>query len=252
MEQSKQLMNRRDALGRLACIGGGALTIFRADPWAAAAQAVPLPSAPGPNPRFPNPPTWEKELRELAPNVYGYFQGGGPGRDNVSVSDAGVIVGDDGLMVIDTTTAPIHAKAFHRRHPEGDRQAVSSRDQHAPSRRPHHRQPVLRRRRDRWPPVLPRRGREGCECRGPAFWAKREGWADGTEPRKILPPVTTFDGKMTYYYGQIVVEVFPMLPAHTYGDLVVLPAAAQDLVCRRRRLLLCRAVLPERASEQLD
>ena len=103
VDQSKRLMNRRDALGRLACIGGGALTIFRADPQAAAAQAVTPPSVPPPNPRFPNPPTWEKELRELAPNVYGYIQGGGPGRDNVSVSNAGVIVGDDGVMVIDTT-----------------------------------------------------------------------------------------------------------------------------------------------------
>lgn len=26
---------------------------------------------------------------------------------------------------------------------------------------------------------------------------------------------------MTYYYGKTVVEVFPMSPAHTYGDLVV-------------------------------
>ncbi len=51
---------------------------------------------------------------------------------------------------------------------------------------------------------------------------KRDGWADGTEERRgILPPTTTIDGKVTYHYGKTVVEVYPMLPAHTYGDIVV-------------------------------
>ena len=53
------------------------------------------------------------------------------------------------------------------------------------------------------------------------MWQKREGWADGTEERHILPPTTTIEHKVTYRYGKTVVEVFPMMPAHTYGDLVV-------------------------------
>src|SRR5690606_37914811 len=57
--------------------------------------------------------------------------------------------------------------------------------------------------------------------KGPALWAAREGWADGTEPRQIMPPTTTVDGKLTYHYGRNIVEVIPMVPAHTYGDLVV-------------------------------
>ena len=59
-----------------------------------------------------------------------------------------------------------------------------------------------------------------AQAGGPAVWAKREGWADGTEPRRIVPPTTTFDGKMRYHDAKTVLEVFPMGPAHTYGDLV--------------------------------
>src|SRR5262245_11899601 len=74
-----------------------------------AAQS-PAPS-PRPNPNFPQVPTWNTEFRELAPNVYAYIQAGGPGRDNVSVSNAGLIVGDSGLMVIDALgRADAHAR----------------------------------------------------------------------------------------------------------------------------------------------
>lgn len=55
---------------------------------------------------------------------------------------------------------------------------------------------------------------------GPALWPRREGHATGTEPRRIVPPTTTFDGTMTYHYGGNVVELIPMVPAHTYGDIV--------------------------------
>jgi cyclase len=165
------------------------------------------------------PPTWETELRELAPNVYAYIQAGGPGRNNVSVSDAGIIVGDDGVMVIDALAAPIHAKNFvaavrkvtdkpfrHliNTHHHGDH--VNGNQYFTPAEiigHPYCREEVLK--------MVP----------GPAMWAKRDGWADGTEERRILPPATTIEHKVTHYYGKNVVEVFPMLPAHTYGDLVV-------------------------------
>jgi glyoxylase-like metal-dependent hydrolase (beta-lactamase superfamily II) len=222
-EQSADL-TRRAAIGRVAAVGAGALAALTGGPGIApvASQAggvAPLPVPP--DPRFPNPPTWERELRELAPNVYAYVQAGGPGRDNVSVSDAGLIVGDEGVMVIDTLGAPMHAKAFiaeirkvtekpfrhviithhHGDHINGNQyfegaEFVSH---------PYCRDEVLK----------------VVNAGGPANWAKREGWADGSEPRKIIAPTTTFDGRMTYHYGRNVVEVFPMVPAHTYGDLVV-------------------------------
>jgi len=216
-------MNRREAIGRIAAVGAGALTALHGGGGVAigaeqtAVQSVPPPS----NPRFPNPPTWEKELRELAPNVYGYFQGGGPGRNNVSISDAGIIVGDGGVMVIDTTTAPMHAKDFIA----AIRKVTDKPFRHVINTH-HHGDHINGNQFFEGAEII---GHPYCRdevlkianAGGPARWTRREGWADGTEPRTILPPTTTFDGKMTYYYGTTVVEVFPMLPAHTYGDLVV-------------------------------
>jgi len=128
-------------------------------------------------------------------------------------------VGDDGVMVIDSTTAPMHAKALvaairkvtdkpfrhlinthhHGDHVNGNQYITGAEI----VGHPYCRDEVLK--------AVP----------GPAKWPKREGWADGTEDRLILPPSTTIESKVTYRYGQTVVEVFPMLPAHTYGDLVV-------------------------------
>ncbi len=183
------------------------------------AQGLPQAYSAPPNPAFPMPPTWDTELRELAPNVYAYIQAGGPGRNNVSVSDAGIIVGEDGVMVIDALAAPMHAKNFIEAirkvtdkpfrhlintHHHGDH--INGNQYFTPAEiisHPYCREEVLK------------------VVNGPPLWARREGWADGTEVRTILPPVTTIEHKTTYYYGKNVVEVFPMLPAHTYGDLVV-------------------------------
>jgi cyclase len=215
-------INRREAIGRLAGMGLGAFTVLRSDleaTWMNAQFGGAQPIPPAPDPRYPMPPTWERELRELAPGVYGYVQGGGPGRNNVSISDAGVIVGDDGLMIIDTLTAPFHARDFiaeirkvtdkpfrhvinthhHGDHVNGN-QFFPGADIIA---HPYCREEVLK--------AVP----------GPTHWAKREGWADGTEERRILPATITADGKLTYHYGRTIVEIIPMLPAHTYGDLVV-------------------------------
>jgi cyclase len=178
------------------------------------------PTPPPPDPRFPKPPTWETQLKEVAPNVYAYIQAGGPGRDNASVANAGIIVGDKGVAVIDTLTAPIHAKTFIaaiRRvtdkpfthvfltHHHGDHiNGTQYFDGAEVISHPYCRDEVVK----------------VAQAGGPAFWARREGWADGTEPRKIVPPTTTFDGKMTYRYGKAVLELWPMVPAHTYGDIV--------------------------------
>jgi hypothetical protein len=57
-------------------------------------------------------PPWNTELKKLAPGVYAYQQEGGPGKLNVGMSNAGVIVGEDSLRVIDSLGAPVHAKSF--------------------------------------------------------------------------------------------------------------------------------------------
>jgi cyclase len=219
-DQNQALLDRRELLRTMVAAGLGAAAALR--PGTALAQfGGPQPVPVAPDPRFPKPPNWDRELRELAPHVYGYTQGGGPDRNNVSISDCGVIVGDEAVMVIDSTTAPFHAKAFI-----AEIRKVTDKPFRHLINTHHH-----------GDHVLGNQFFEGAEiiahpyCRqevvkmaaapGPAVWQRREGWADGTEPRKVLPPVTTLDSKVTYHYGKNVVEVFPMLPAHTYGDLVV-------------------------------
>src|ERR1700685_1132236 len=55
---------------------------------------------------------WPTELREIAPGVHAYIQAGGPGISNTSAANAGVIIGDDGVIVIDTLAAPVHTRAL--------------------------------------------------------------------------------------------------------------------------------------------
>lgn len=214
-------LNRRQAIGRVASIGAGALAAWRGlDAASPGAQSGPPPNPAVPDPRFPLPPTWETELREIAPGVHAYVQAGGPGRDNVSISNAGIIVGDSGVMVIDALAAPMHAARFVT----AIRRVTDRPFRHLINTH-HHSDHVGGNQYFEPADIV---GHPYCRAEvvkmaatAAPLWAKREGWADGTEPRKVLPPATTVDGKMTYYYGRNIVEVFPMVPAHTYGDLVV-------------------------------
>jgi glyoxylase-like metal-dependent hydrolase (beta-lactamase superfamily II) len=216
-------MSRRDALARVARAGAGTLAALGAGSMSARAGdqfggVDPIP--PPADRRFPRPPTWETELKEVAPDVYAYIQAGGPGRDNASVANAGIVIGDRGVAVIDTLTAPLHAKAFiaairritdkpfthvflthhHSDHINGtqyfDGAEVLS--------HPYCRDEIVK----------------VVNAGGPALWPKRAGWADGTEPRRIIAPTATFDGTMTYRFGRTILELRPMVPAHTYGDVV--------------------------------
>ena len=223
-EQRTLVLSRRQALRRVARIGLGtvsALSIgLRVTPGLAAQLGGVQPIPPSSDPQHPTPPTWETELREVAPDAYAYIQAGGVGRNNAGVATAGVLVGDEGVMVIDTLAGPIHARALiaavrrvtdkpfrhvinthhHSDHINGnqyfeDAEIISH---------PYCRDEVVR----------------VAHAGGPALWPRRAGHADGTEPRRIVPPTTTFDGTMTYHYGKNVVELIPMVPAHTYGDVV--------------------------------
>lgn len=184
----------------------------------AAGQVAVAPSV-RPNPGFPAVPTWERELRELAPNVYAYIQAGGPGRDNVSVSDAGLIVGDSSVLVIDALAAPMHAAAFV----DAIRTVTDKPFRHLVNTH-HHSDHVNG---NQYFPGAEIVGHPYCRDEvvkmvpGPAKWPKRDGWSDGTEDRIILPPTTTVDGTLTYYYGKTIVQILPMVPAHSFGDLVV-------------------------------
>jgi cyclase len=168
--------------------------------------------------KYPDIPSWKTELRQLAPNVYAYTQATGPGVDNASLSNAGLIVGDDRLMAIDALGPPVHAKAFiaaakkatgksfgrlvnthhHRDHTNGNCFFL-------PAEIVSHqfcRQAVI----DQGIPEHP--------------YDNRPQWQDGMNELKLTPPTMTFTDRMTYLYGGTLVELIFNGPAHTWGDVM--------------------------------
>jgi len=164
-------------------------------------------------------PSWPTELRRLAPDVYAYTQASGPGVDNASLSNAGVIAGPEGLLAIDTLGPPVHAKAF-----KAAAQAATAKTFSRVVNTHHHRDhtngncfftPVEI--------VSSDYTRQATIEDGiPAQpYDTRPEWQDGMRELRLAPPTTTLSGGATYRYGDIVVEVIPNYPAHTFGDLMV-------------------------------
>jgi glyoxylase-like metal-dependent hydrolase (beta-lactamase superfamily II) len=216
-------LSRRDALRLgLAGLGAASAVAWQADRSGLAAQfgAPAAPPDPQPNKNFPIMPTWETELKELAPNVYAYIQGGGPAKNNVSVSNAALVVGDEGILLFDALAVPIHAKnmvaAIRKVTDKPFKYLVTSH---------HHGDHIGGNQFIPGNPVIIShpycRDEVVKQVPGPALWPKREGWAEGTEPRTILPATQTFDGNLTFHIAKTEVRIMPMLPAHTYGDLVM-------------------------------
>ena len=213
-------MTRRDVIGRVtaAMLGMAAAMRYAAAP---ASAQIPIATPPPPDPRFPQVPSWKNEFRELAPGVFAYIQAGGPGLIAQGVSNAGLIVGDDHAMIIDATGAPVHAKHFIA----AARQAAGDR----PFRRlinTHHHGDHVNGNQFFAPIEIVSHPYCRDEVRKvvattPAVWEKRDGFADGTEQRRLVPPTATVEGKMVFHYGDSPVEVFHPGPAHTYGDLMI-------------------------------
>ncbi|HEY5616469.1 MAG TPA: MBL fold metallo-hydrolase [Vicinamibacterales bacterium] len=217
-------MNRREAIQ----LGAGALvgaSIFgNVGRVALSAQGGPQVVNPTPppatDPRYPMPPKWNRELRQLAPNVYAYVQGGGPGISAAGVSNAGVIVGRDHLVAIDALQGPIPTRGFiaaaqkatgkafgrlilthhHGDHVNGNQFFDSSVEILS--------HPYCRAEMVKAAPNVPK------------AWTPTPGVADKEEERRLVVPSVTFRDDLVYDINGVEVQFRVVGPAHTWGDVV--------------------------------
>lgn len=218
-------LTRREAIARVAVTsvgvasalsGSGALARLSAQ---APADVLPTPP-PATDPNFPMPPTWQRELRQLAPNVYAYVQGGGPAANNYGVSNTGVIAGTDYLLAIDATQGPIPARAFIA----ASKQATGGKEFGRLVNTHHHGDHVNGNQFFSHAEILSHPYcRQECVkavASAPTTWQPTPGIADATEERKLVPPSVTFKDDLTYFIGDTEVQFKYGGPAHTWGDMM--------------------------------
>ena len=111
--------------------------------------------------RYPVMPSWGTELKQLAPNVYAYQQEGGTGHLNAGISNAGLFVGEDSLLVFDALGYPVQSKAFIAAAKKaGGGKPITQSYKQPPSRRSCGRQSILSSSADFQPSLLPARSAE--------------------------------------------------------------------------------------------
>jgi cyclase len=179
-------------------------------------QATPLPAT---DSKYPMPPTWNRELKQLAPNVYAYIQGGGPNVSAAGVSNPGMIAGTDYLLAIDATQGPIPANAFIA----ASKQATGK-DFARLVNTHHHGDHVNGNQFFTHAEILSHPYcRDECvkaAATTPKMWDKAPGVAEGTEERRLVPPSVTFKDDLTYFIGGTEVQFKFAGPAHTWGDMM--------------------------------
>ena len=214
------LLSRRQAIGRVAGASLGIVSALRAAEGADIAGA-------GLQTRIGNPPypSWNTEMRQLAPNVYAYTQAGGPGVPSSAISNGACIVGADHYLAIDAFAAPPHTKAFLAAASKVAGGKTCDRLINTHHHADHTTGNCF---------FLPAEivGHEYCRqavIKGGIsnLDGRPESWKVGANELKLAPPVTTFDdnSKITYRYGNTEVRVmYNGGPAHTWGDaLIYLP-----------------------------
>jgi cyclase len=164
-------------------------------------------------------PSWSTELRLLAPNVYAYTQASGPGVNNGSLSNAGIVAGADTLLAIDTLGPPVHAKAFRAAAMDATRKPFG-RVVNTHHHRDHTNGNYL------YAPleiVAHEHCRAATIAQGiPARpYDDRPEWQAGMSELTLAPATTTFTGSVTYRYGDLEVQLIANAPAHTWGDVMV-------------------------------
>jgi len=167
--------------------------------------------------KYPPIPHWKTELKQLAPDVYAYVQSLDIVRP-VLIANAGLIAGPDHLMAIDSMAWPLHTKAFIA----AAKQATGKNFGRLLNTH-HHGDHVLGNQY-----FVPAEIVSHEYCREAVLkmamgspWPKTEGQADGGEVRLKTPPTVTMNDRLTYYYGDLRVELMHVGPAHTWGDVMV-------------------------------
>ena len=215
-------MNRRDAihLGAGAFVGATAALAGLNRTVVAQAQVVNPTPPPQPDPRYPMPPKWNRELRQLAPNVYAYMQGGGPGLTAAGVSNAGVIVGRDHLVAIDALQGPIPARSFI-----AAAQKATGKSFGRMILTHHHGDHVNGLQFfDRSVEIL---SHPYCKAEMvkaaptvPKTWTPTPGIVEKEEERRLVMPAVTFRDDLVYDVNGVEVQFRVVGPAHTWGDVV--------------------------------
>jgi len=199
-------LTRREVIRTGAGFAAGAAAAMTGTRLSAQGGAVNPTPPPARDPRYPLPPTWSRELKQLAPNVYAYTQGGGPDMSGPGVSNAGLIVGPDYMLAIDALQGPIPAKDFIARaqqvgggkpigrlvntHHHGDHVAGNQFFTGAEiSSHPYCRNEVLK-----------------AVANTPKTWTATPSVAQGGEPRVLVPPTVTFLDDVTYFLGNTEVQ----------------------------------------------
>jgi glyoxylase-like metal-dependent hydrolase (beta-lactamase superfamily II) len=174
-------------------------------------------------------PQYETGPVELGDNLYAYMQWDG----GWGISNAGFLVGDDGLLVIDALMAPSMTRKFvetmrgislapfrhlvnthmHADHTNGN-QFIEGAE-------------IVAHERCRDEMVAAARlaaeqaSKRAAGDRGPKpFWIQEAWWGELAEVESTLP-VTTFSDRLTLRYGDTEAHVSHHGPAHTLGDSMV-------------------------------
>ncbi|HEY2646439.1 MAG TPA: MBL fold metallo-hydrolase [Candidatus Acidoferrales bacterium] len=218
-------LTRREAMGRFAVTSlGVASALYGAGELAKLAAQGPAPVLPTPppatDPKFPMAPAWNRDLRQVAPNIYAYSQGGGPGINPAGVSNALVVAGPDSLLAVDATQGPVPARAFiaAAKNATGGKEITRLVNTH------HHGDHVNGNQFFTHAEIM---SHPYCraECikaaaTTPKTWAITPGIADKVEERVLVPPSVTFKDDLTYFIGDTEMQFRFAGPAHTWGDMM--------------------------------
>ncbi|MGH9679260.1 MAG: MBL fold metallo-hydrolase, partial [Candidatus Acidiferrales bacterium] len=204
-------------LGVVSALAGGGELAKLAAQGLEPVDPKPLPAT---DPNYPMPPTWNRELKQVAPHIYAYAQGGGPQVSNAGVSNALIVEGPDSLLAMDSTQGPLPARLFLA----AAKQATGGKEVTRLINSHHHRDHVSGNQFFTNAEILSHPYcRDECIKAAklvPKMWTVEPGIEDREEPRVLVPPSVTFDDDLTYYINGNEVQFKFAGPAHTWGDMM--------------------------------